>query len=297
MNSFLIKRDPIERESYWAILGFSRFILASAVFFHHIYQHFASQNTGYIASIARSSGLVSVIAFLLISGYSIASSFSRQQQGFYRRRFIRVIPLYVLAIIFSCSIQFIPHLDWQFEYPSMVLSIGNLLLLQGFLVGSIQTNPVVWTLSIEIFFYVLTPFFYYLQNQGNIFPVICMSTLLVCTYKVLSRYFFPQMPGFQDLLFCQGAILLAWSWLLGFYFFFIKSNRHVYYFLVPGILAVSVIYLKDLTGLIIYLLTCLLLIYGTRLKLAKKIRVVFSRLGDISYPLYVFISFSITYYF
>lgn len=96
------------------------------------------------------------------------------------------------------------------------------------------------------------------------------------------------MPGFQDLLFCQGAILLAWSWLLGFYFFFIKSNRHCYYFLAPGIIAINVIYLKDLTGLIIYLLTCLLLIYGTRLKLAKKIRVVFSRLGDISYSLYLF---------
>lgn len=140
MNNFLIKREPIDRESYWAILGFSRFILASAVFFHHVYEHFTSQNTGFIASIARSSGLVSVIAFLLISGYSIASSFSRQQQGFYRRRVLRVIPLYALAIVFSYLIQFIPNLDRQIEYPSIYLfHFPALIIFESY---SPSTNPV-----------------------------------------------------------------------------------------------------------------------------------------------------------
>jgi peptidoglycan/LPS O-acetylase OafA/YrhL len=40
-----------------------------------------------------------VIGFFLISGYSIAASLQRSSKGFYRRRFLRIYPIYFFAIV------------------------------------------------------------------------------------------------------------------------------------------------------------------------------------------------------
>ena len=222
---------------------------------------------------------------MVISGYSIGSSIDTKEVGFYRRRAIRILPLYVLAILLSYALHFIPNSNSLFEYPSLNLTICNLFLFQGFACKSLGTNPVVWTLSIEVLFYILSPFLIYLIRQNTVYGIIWLSTSLFCTYKILSKYFFPQMLSFHELLFDLGPILLAWAWLLGFYFYFEKNKKVAFQFLLAGTLSVSVLYSKNLTGLAIYLITCLAIIYGSKLKFSKEVCMVFSALGDYSYPL------------
>jgi peptidoglycan/LPS O-acetylase OafA/YrhL len=292
MNSIatnsVAKSDSLNQKSLWSLLGVLRFFLATSVAFSHIYQWFILEDESWLSSIVETTGLASVIAFLVISGYSIANSIAHQQKKFYQRRIVRVIPLYVLAVLFAYLIQFLPYSNKLFENPSLALMLGNLLFLQGFTCEPIATNPVVWTLSIEILFYLLAPALYKIQNKQKIL-LAYLSALAFCTYKLLSKYLFLQMPGFHQLLWGQGAILLAWAWLLGFYFFFVKENKKsVILFLFPGVVSVGVLYSSNLIGLTIYAITCSVIIYGSRLKISKQGCLICSWLGNVSYPLYLF---------
>lgn len=287
--NFSSRSADFDQKTYWSLLGALRFFLASLVVFSHIYQWFLVENSNYFSEVAKTTGLVAVIAFLVISGYSIASSIARQEKDFCRRRLIRVLPLYILAILFTYSTNFLSSSNILIEQPSLFLIVQNLFLFQGFFCEPVKTNPVVWTLSIEMFFYALAPVLYCSSNRQLIYKIACASAFLFCIYKLLSKYLFPQAPGFHELLFGQGAILLGWAWLLGFYFFFNHGTKEEKIsFILPGAIAIGLLYSKNPTGLLIYCLTCFIIIYGGKLKISKQVCLLFSWLGDISYPLYLF---------
>lgn len=109
--------------------------------------------------------------FFLISGFcihlsnvkSIAENKSLNLEAYFIKRFKRIYPPYLIALLFSLFV------DWITQ-PSFYLNVKDLFIhlfvLQGFYEKSFNSiNLVFWTISIELAFYILYPIFFYLRKK------------------------------------------------------------------------------------------------------------------------------------
>jgi glycosyltransferase involved in cell wall biosynthesis len=273
----------------WSILAGLRFFLAWVVVCDHL-RHCVPSND-LLVSFKSFTGFSAVLGFLLISGYSIACSISKGSTGFYRRRFMRVYPLYLIAIFVS----FIPFLiagneivvldSTKYQQPTLINLIGNLFFFQGFLVFPLGSNGVIWTLSVEVACYLLAPLLVKLKPQ--IF--LLLITISAGCYLAFSQIALPN----KDITFLRYGLpllLLSWAWLLGFFYFFHAKEP---------LAKISIVLLGCfLLGFhggnygslasFTYALSALLLIYAPEIALPQNLCNVLDYLGELSYPLYLF---------
>jgi peptidoglycan/LPS O-acetylase OafA/YrhL len=266
-----------------------RFFLAWVVACHHL-SHCVPSND-LLISFQSFSGFSAVLGFLLISGYSIASSISKGSTGFYWRRFMRVYPLYLVAIVVS----FIPFLiagneivvldSTKYHQPTLINFIGNLFFLQGFLVFPLGSNGVIWTLSVEVFCYLLAPLLVKLKPQ----VILSLITISAGCYLAFSQLDL-QNRDIAFLRYGLPLLLLSWAWLLGFFYFFHDKEP-----LVKVAIVLLGCFLLGLHGSnygslasFTYVLSALLLIYASEITMPQKLCKVFDYLGELSYPLYLF---------
>jgi len=101
---------------------------------------------GYFANIG-------VLLFFVLSGFVIEYTTQKpfswgEAKKYLARRFIRIYPIYILVLIFSFSLSDSPSDTWlRFS--------GNALFLQTWLVNCLANNGVMWTLHLEVAFYLL----------------------------------------------------------------------------------------------------------------------------------------------
>ncbi len=152
-------------------MGKYRFVLAIFVALSHIGTYFAGIN----------QGVVSVVSFLLISGFTMQKSVdnyfrggvisSRQILNFYLDRIMRIYPQYIFFCILTVVyVYFFPipdELNECMETVNLSYIIKNLLI---FPVGSrkglnTMIIPAAWTLALELKFYLLYPFIYKYRLQ------------------------------------------------------------------------------------------------------------------------------------
>ena len=271
---------------HWKILAGLRFILSCIVLSCHLTYFVSSTNP--LVFPAKLGGLTAVLGFFLISGYSIANSIKRNPKGFYQRRIFRIYPLYICAIIFSLVPFLILgkniHLlgSAEFIQPTVKEVIGNLLFLQGFKIQRLSSDPVVWTLSIEVLCYLLAPLFAKIGNKALLI-IIALSSLLYASFPYL------HLSYYSDLQYGLGFFMLLWAWLLGFFYFYNQEKTYSRFLLVGlGCLLILVnnLYIDQL-GIFVYIFSSLVLIYSPQLKLSKKLLSISNYLGNISYPLYL----------
>ena len=273
----------------WSILAGLRFFLAWIVVCHHL-SHCVPDND-FLASFQKFSGFSAVIGFLLISGFSIAQSISKGSKGFYQRRFIRVYPLYIVAIIVSLIPFLITNheivaLDsTKYQQPTLMNFVGNLFFLQGFIVFPLGSNGVIWTLSVEVVCYLLAPLL--VKLKPNI--ILLLIAISSGCYVVFSLIDLPN----KDIAFLRYGLpfmLLLWAWLLGFFYFFNADRNSA---------KISIVllgcFLLGFNGgnfgpfaTFTYVLSALTLIYSSSIKLPKKLLKILDYLGELSYPLYLF---------
>lgn len=267
----------------WPLLGGIRFFLAFIVLTEHL--SWFLQNDP-ILKFSKFSPLVAVIGFLVVSGFSIAASFESDQNRFYFRRMLRIIPIYILSIFFS---EFVSYFNYQNEvlktsghfkadYKEI---LGNLFFMQGFFTHSLESNPIVWTLSIEIFFYFLAP---YIQAKSKwILLVIVLSALLFITQRYLGFFYYSQM------LYGLGVAYLGWAWLIGYWYYHHRGFTGAIYFLSSlVILSVTLngFFVADFWT-ITWIITCTALGFGHCFNFPFLFSGLLKTLGDISYPLYL----------
>ena len=273
----------------WSILAGLRFFLAWVVACHHL-SH-CVPNNDLLVSFQSFSGFSAVLGFLLISGYSIASSISKGTTGFYRRRFIRVYPLYLTAIVVSL-IPFliagheIVVLDaTTYHQPTLINFGGNLFFLQGFIVFPLGSNGVIWTLSVEVVCYLLAPLLVKLKPQ----IILLLIAISAGCYLTFSQIVLPA----KDIAFLRYGLpllLLSWAWLLGFFYYFHAKET---------LSKVSIVLLGcfllgfhggnyGVLANFTYVLSALLLVYAAEIALPQKLCKVLDYLGELSYPLYLF---------
>jgi peptidoglycan/LPS O-acetylase OafA/YrhL len=271
----------------WPILGAVRFCLALIVAGSHLY--WFAPGTRLEPVFDGMAGFVAVLGFLVISGYSISASLAQQPAGFYRRRLLRIMPLYVLSIaaayfcvrVFGDSVRsaggviFVP--------PSGREIAENLFFLQGFTAPSLKTNTVVWTLSVEVFFYVIAPGLARLSQPGLI--AICVASLAL--FLVALPFHLPNFPSLQH---GAAVALLGWPWLAGFIAF-----RHRNPLIAAlALLAISLVALDHYAGFLQLrwslpmIVVALAIGLGPRVKGPPAIGSGCTLLGNASYPLYLF---------
>lgn len=200
------------KPALWPMLGAVRFFLALVVAAAHVAQRNHFSSSWWVSMIDRLDQHAAVMAFFVISGYSIAASYAKEPNGYYRRRILRIWPLYALSILFGCATA---YGTGQFSgingMPPTAQIVQNLFFLQGWSTVAILTNLVAWSLSIEVAYYVLAPVFARI-SQPLLLLVAVFSEILYFAYM----YFFDEARTPIFMIHGRSVALMMWFWLAGF---------------------------------------------------------------------------------
>src|SRR5216683_2604116 len=91
----MIEQPKSVERSIWSILAGLRFFFATWVLFAHTYNFGLPSRAMPVPS---QSGLVAVLCFFAISGFSIHHSITKQPNGYFERRFWRIFPTNFTAV-------------------------------------------------------------------------------------------------------------------------------------------------------------------------------------------------------
>lgn len=156
------------------------------------------------------NGREAVAIFFVISGLVISISLTHSQLSIKTvlilliKRLFRLLPVYYLSL--SLILIYLPY----FTKPTTIASISAHLgeyhihnffkgLLSNILFTSTSFNPVAWTLPVELFASILSPFFYLMKKSKTIIDVYFLFILAVCNVLPLPdifRYLFFFYLGF-----------------------------------------------------------------------------------------------------
>ena len=265
----------------WALLAGLRFVLALLVAVWHTSIAVGSPHNYIYHALG---GNMVVPLFLLISGFSISSSYSRSRGGFFRRRFWRIVPNYWLG----CLLALAPFL-WERGYLNS--TVGNcdagiapfrvaldFLGLQPIIAAPPLFNMALWTMGAEEVFYLLTPLIFLLPT-GLIFVVLAISAAGFATSGQ------NVMHGNAGWAYLQ----MLWPYALGVLLYRHRGNGIMNFLVVavPAILGVMTIKYSNLPVPIWSFIIPLLIVNGDKIILNKAVERVFNYLGDLSFPLYV----------
>jgi peptidoglycan/LPS O-acetylase OafA/YrhL len=293
-DAILAEKQPTQ----WKILAGLRFFLAFIVLCVHLHLLLPEVGKPW-RTFYYLSGFSAVLGFLVISGYSIAHSITQNPEGFYKRRFLRIYPLYFCSIIVSL----IPFLLLGSKIKSFYIGIyeqlpldswtilGNLVFMQGFLVKYLGSNPPVWTISIECFCYLLAPLFVKLGSK-KLLILIALSSVLFALYPryITMLPFGLTNDHYSFTPYGLSFIVLLWAWLLGFFYFVCggKDTSKILLIALGSILLELNHKYNSRWGISTYVLSTLILIYSPYLKFPSSVLNFFNYLGELSYPLYLF---------
>ena len=172
----------MERPSInWGLLSATRFALAFIVTQFHQAEFF--EKTPFNSVLWQLGGKASVVGFLFISGFSIHASLAKQRHGFVRRRLLRIYPAYLVALLAAFLLEArlgaFAAPGGGFEPSSGGLYLCNLVMLQMFACKAVAYDGVIWSLSIECSFYLLS-LGLHLVDRRLIYAAIVVSMLILC---------------------------------------------------------------------------------------------------------------------
>ena len=279
-NAEISKPSALEpTRAKWAVLSAMRFFLAMVVMF----AHFAAYGFGINhRPLLPFSATASVLGFFLISGYSIAYSLKRTQSGFYRRRFLRIYPLYVLSVMFAealilCLGKNVQVGNTRFIGAGIRTCIGNIFLLQGFLCITITFNGPLWSLGVEWFYYLLAPL---LKRLGNTLVIVAILSAITYVYRW----------GFdRNLLYGHGAFVYCWAWLIGFILYNSRNDWRIVLLMFTG----TFVYMYgpkpgSVSVTFPYICAAIGISASWNISLPTYVETLMIHLGDLSYPIYLF---------
>lgn len=163
---------------------------ALVVLFSHCFQTFIAPFDLSLYSWVRLLGQAAVMIFFVLSGYLIGTSIQRntRQYGqfnlrqYTRQRYRRILPPFLFASTLSLVLYLLaPSLfashshQFQNSFGMMIRTayhmdtqqlIASLLFLNGFVMPTVAVNAPLWSLSFEVWFYVLAGFLPFLKDSG-----------------------------------------------------------------------------------------------------------------------------------
>lgn len=152
---------------------------------HFGYQNFAITLLGYFPGVP---------IFFFVSGFLIYSSYEKSKENqkplinFYQKRFLRLYPAlwfcFLLSVISVWQSGYFDSVKWyNGKFLAWCLAqvsffqFYNLEFLRGYGVGVL--NGSLWTIAVELQFYMLTPFLYYILTRSNKTVVFSLIFILI----------------------------------------------------------------------------------------------------------------------
>lgn len=137
-------------------------------------------------SLLRGKGVaqMGVVLFFLLSGFLMTYLYAGTPlsvgriSAYARHRFGRVLPLYVLVVVLS-------FVTYKFVVPVAIFDVFSIEDLLGHLL-IIKANGVLWTVPVEIQFYLVFVAIWYAESRGVSLPVIAVLAVLCVLAAYLS---------------------------------------------------------------------------------------------------------------
>lgn len=180
-------------------LGFDavRGVAALLVFIFHFYslaQLKSAVVMGFDLSFLAQAGHVGLDFFFVLSGFLIFRSVYLHGVNwhYFKRRWLRIAPLYYLSIVIAVFLLN-PHI-WLEGLSGTWNILAHLFFLQSFSPSTYYgINPVLWSLSIEMVFYLFLPLFFLFTKKSTKRIVGIAILMIVATY--LFRWWITQYYG------------------------------------------------------------------------------------------------------
>jgi len=173
------------------------------------------------------TGFVGVHLFFFLSGFVISYPFLRavergttmpSWQHFYYRRFIKIAPSYLLSILVAFAIGYAAMVRYG-STPVWQELLTHLLFIHTWwqaTYGSI--NGVLWTLAVEVEFYVLFPLVWFCFRRAPLITAAAMMLIALawrmwtahCCFASTFPILAENLPGYLDLFAC--GMLCAWAY-------------------------------------------------------------------------------------
>ena len=287
-------RYPITNQNNFDLI---RLLLALSVFIVHSAQ--LSQNEIFVSLSTYLNSRYAVYAFFIVSGFLIFSSYenSGSLKIFFKKRFFRIYPAYFSVIIITSILLFsISTVPWD-EYFSrtwikyLISNLATLNFLQPTLPGVFENNAIpavngaLWTIKIEIMFYLSIPLIALLFSKYNKLIVLSILYILSIIYvEVLSGFaeegsrniytlLAKQLPG-QLSFFLAGAFL---------YYYFSNFKKFQYFYLILALIGVY-LYIENGIWLFFPVSLGIVVIY---MAVLFKYLGNFGKFGDFSFGVYI----------
>lgn len=187
----------------WSVLAALRFLLALVVAVEHL-QNFAPG--GAFAWLAKLGAFEAILGFLLISGFSIGSSYAKEPAGFLARRAMRIYPIYLGAV--ALTVLAADRLPGTWTIAQNVLFLNQITTTSSFV------GPA-WTLALEVWLYALTPLLALLSTR-TLKGLILTSFVAYVVYTCLRTLM--HLPYYAGVGFGLNLLFLSFAWLCGFVF-------------------------------------------------------------------------------
>jgi peptidoglycan/LPS O-acetylase OafA/YrhL len=266
----------------FAATGYVRFLLAFVV----IVSHDKWYTQFWIPFIdVWPDAQAAVCGFFVLSGWVIGASVVRgDTKSFYLRRIERLLPVYLICATWAqMPWHFIGH---KFGLPGgtnmFQMPLGrryiaaNFLFLQGWVNGSEITFAPAWSMSCEVFYYLLAPLF----KKATTRALIAVAAASLIFYLLHALFLAPDVAANS---FGLPSLMMAWAWLAGFVAFRWHKTRP--FLATVLLLSVGTFWLNGSCYLV--LLAALAILYGHKIPFSKFANKLGIFLGDLSYPLYL----------
>lgn len=172
-------------------ITFTRFLAAMAIVISHFNKDLFLYKIDYISNIFLKAN-VGVSYFFILSGFIMIIAYHKKSRidyrGYYRNRFARIYPLYVLGLLLYLITR---YTNFSF-YKGFLYLFG----LQSWIPGEAMIlNFPGWSISVEFLFYLLFPFLYnYFYSKGSkniwiISIIIWIATQIFCSIYEGSLYY------------------------------------------------------------------------------------------------------------
>ena len=203
------------------------------------------------------------------------------------RRFLRIYPLYFFAVLLSLLLVCLLGAPYHLPYTDLSqgkweINFAPFLFLQEFLFRTTFFNGPLWSLSIEVFLYILTPFLAKVRSPW-LYVGIILSMIAFCFSPAYTR----------DWIFGYPALRYAWPWLIGFLISAKGELKQALFFMALGTIAIwmNKFDTHELLSPLTFLIVCTFIVVCgsvSDLTIPRRLGTAINFLGDLSYPLYLF---------